>query len=70
MIFAKFALGLDEVSTSIRLCPLKDKMTKCKIRVSAGRRVPKDICEAKKKEVERTYGGWTRRKSARKKSSF
>ena len=29
MIFAKFALDLDEVSTSIRLSPLKDKMTKC-----------------------------------------
>ncbi len=33
MIFVKFALDLDEVSTSIRLSPLKDKMTKCKIRV-------------------------------------
>lgn len=31
MIFAKFALGLDKVSTRLRLSPLKDKMTKCKM---------------------------------------
>lgn len=46
MIFAKFALGLDEVSTRFRLSPLKDKMTKCKIGEMAKNRVSEEVCGA------------------------
>lgn len=47
MIFVKFALGLDEVSTNIRLSPLNDKMTKCKMGDIAGSVVQKEICKTR-----------------------